>query len=217
MRLDKVGSVFTAYTSNDGLNWVKIGQATISMTGTITTGLIVCAHNGSELNTTTFDDNVTDTPLGGGPLPAPWTNTDVGSPAIPGSASYTANGGVFTVNGSGSDIWGAADQMQYVNQPLDGDGTITARVTPQDITDPWAKSGIIIKQSTTAGSPYVLLAVTPGNGVHLQYNFNSDVYDGSFSLPNAWLRPAAWLPAAPAPGRPSGHRRRGGTRRCRTR
>ena len=30
----------------------------------------------------------------------------------------------------------------------------------------------MIKQSTTAGSPYALLAVTPGNGVNFQYNFN---------------------------------------------
>jgi len=186
VRLDKIGTVFTAYASNDGLNWVKIGQATISMTGTITAGLVVCAHNGSELNTTTFD-NVTITPLGGGPLPTPWTNGDIGGPAIPGSANYTADGGVFTLNGSGADIWGSDDQMQYVSQPLDGNGTIIARVTSQDITDPWAKSGIIIKQSTAAGSPYVLLAVTPGNGVHLQYGFNTDIYGGEFAFPNAWL------------------------------
>jgi outer membrane protein assembly factor BamB/regulation of enolase protein 1 (concanavalin A-like superfamily) len=187
VRLDKIGNVFTAYTSDDGLNWVKVGQTTLSMTSNITAGLIVCSHNGSELNTTTFD-NVAITPLGGAPLSTPWTNGDIGGPAIPGSASYAANGSVFTVNGSGSDIWGSVDELQYVSQPLTGNGTITARVTSQDITDPWAKSGIIIKQSTTAGSPYVLLAVTPGNGVHLQYGFNSDVYGGTFAFPNAWLR-----------------------------
>ena len=187
LRLDKIGNVFTAYSSNDGLNWSKVGQATIAMTGTITAGLIVCAHNGTALNTSTFD-NVTVTPIGGAALPAPWANGDIGGPAIPGSASYTAASGTFTVNGSGGDIWGTTDQMQYVTQPLSGNGTITARVTSQEITDPWAKSGIIIKQSTTAGSPYVLLAVTPGNGVHLQYGFNSDVYGGTYALPNAWLR-----------------------------
>lgn len=187
VRLDKIGNVFTAYTSDDGLNWVKVGQTTLSMTSNITAGLIVCSHNGSELNTSTFN-NVSITPLGGGPLPAPWTNGDIGGPAIPGSANYTADGGVFTVNGSGSDIWGSDDELQYVSQPLTGDATVTARVTSQDITDPWAKSGIMIKQSTTAGSPYVLLAVTPGNGVHLQYGFDSDVYGGTFAFPNAWLR-----------------------------
>jgi regulation of enolase protein 1 (concanavalin A-like superfamily) len=187
LRLDKIGNVITAYSSNDGLNWSRVGQATIAMTGTITAGLIVCSHDGTTLNTSTFD-NVTVTPLGGGTLPAPWTSGDIGGPAIPGSASYAAASGTFTVNGSGGDIWGSDDQMQYVTQPLSGDGTITARVTSQEITDPWAKSGIIIKQSTTAGSAYVLLAVTPGNGVHLQSGFNSDVYGGTDAFPNAWLR-----------------------------
>jgi outer membrane protein assembly factor BamB/regulation of enolase protein 1 (concanavalin A-like superfamily) len=187
LRLDKIGNVITAYSSNDGLNWSRVGQATISMTGTITAGLIVCSHDGTTLNTSTFD-NVTVTPLGGGTLPAPWANGDIGGPAIPGSASYAAASGTFTVNGSGGDIWGSADQMQYVTQPLSGDGTITARVTSQENTDPWAKSGIIIKQSTTAGSPYALLAVTPGNGVHLQSGFNSDVYGGTYAFPDAWLR-----------------------------
>jgi outer membrane protein assembly factor BamB/regulation of enolase protein 1 (concanavalin A-like superfamily) len=187
VRLDKIGNEVTAYTSNDGLNWVMVGRAMVAMTGSITAGLIVCSHNGSELNTSTFD-NVTVTPLGGAPVPSPWANGDVGGPAIPGSASYSAVGGVFTVNGSGGDIWGSTDQMQYVSQSLNGDGTITARVSSQDLTDPWAKSGIIIKQSTTAGSPYVLLAVTPGNGVHLQYSFSSDSNVGGFALPNAWLR-----------------------------
>jgi regulation of enolase protein 1 (concanavalin A-like superfamily) len=95
---------------------------------------------------------------------------------------------VFTLNGSGADIWGTADQFQYVQQPLTGNGTITVRVTSQDLTNPWAKAGIMIKQSTAAGSPYVLLAVTPGHGVHLQWGYSHDIAGGTFNFPNAWLR-----------------------------
>jgi outer membrane protein assembly factor BamB/regulation of enolase protein 1 (concanavalin A-like superfamily) len=187
VRIDKIGSVIAAYTSGDGLNWTKLGQTTMSLSGPFTVGLVVCSHNASALNTTTFD-NVTVTPFGGSPLPSPWASGDVGGPTIPGSANYTAAGGVFTVNGSGSDIWGSTDQFQYASQPVSGSTTITARVSSQDITDPWAKSGIMFKQSATAGSPYVLLAVTPGNGLHLQYGFNSDIYAGTYTFPNAWLR-----------------------------
>src|SRR6266567_5168226 len=39
------------------------------------------------------------------------------------------------------------------NYVVNGDGSIVARVTSQANTDPWAKSGIMIKQSTTAGWP----------------------------------------------------------------
>jgi regulation of enolase protein 1 (concanavalin A-like superfamily) len=95
---------------------------------------------------------------------------------------------VFSVSGGGNDIWGTLDQFHEVYQPLSGDGTITARVVSQTSTDGWAKAGVMIKQSTTAGSPYALLAVTPGNGVTFQHGFDSSVSGGSYSFPNAWLR-----------------------------
>jgi len=110
----------------------------------------------------------------------------VGSPGVAGSASYAS--GVFTVNGGGSDIWGSSDQFNYVSQPLTGNASIVARVTSQSDTDPWAKAGVMIKQSTASGSSYALLAVTPGNGVNFQYGFNSSTSGGSYAFPNAWLK-----------------------------
>jgi regulation of enolase protein 1 (concanavalin A-like superfamily) len=118
-------------------------------------------------------------------LPSPWADSDVGSPTPAGSASF-ANG-VFTVNGAGNDIWGTTDQSNYLSQSLTGNGTIVARVTSQSNTDPWAKSGIMIKQSTTSGSSYALLAVTPGNGITFQYGFNTAVAGPSYTFP-AWLK-----------------------------
>jgi outer membrane protein assembly factor BamB/regulation of enolase protein 1 (concanavalin A-like superfamily) len=186
LKLTRAGNVFTAYSSSDGANWVKVGQATIAMTAAATTGMFVNAHNGgTTLNTTTYD-NVAVTGGGGGALPSPWTSNDIGTPLLPGSASYSA--GTFTVKGSGNDIWGATDQLQFVAQPLTGDGQIVARVTSQDNTDPWAKSGIMIKNALTAGSPYSAIMVTPGNGLHMQSNFNTDVSGGTFAFPNAWLK-----------------------------
>ena len=183
LRLSRMGSTITAYTSSDGSTWTEVGTATVSLTDPVTVGLFVCSHNGAALSTATFA-NVSVTSLS--PPPAPWTSTDVGSPALPGSSSYA--GGVFTVNGAGTDIWGTADQFQYVDQPLSGDATITAQVTSQTNTNAWAKAGVMIKQSTTAGSPYALLAVTPGNGTVLQSNFDSSTAAGSYTFPNAWLR-----------------------------
>jgi regulation of enolase protein 1 (concanavalin A-like superfamily) len=43
----------------------------------------------------------------------------------------------------------------------------------------------MIKQGTTAGSPYALLAVTPGNGTNFQYNFANSV---TAAAPNTWLK-----------------------------
>ena len=85
--MDRQGNVFTAYESGDGGNWVVIDQADITMTATATAGLVVCSHNTGELGTATFD-NVTLTPSGGGPLPTPWTSTDVGSPEVQGESTW---------------------------------------------------------------------------------------------------------------------------------
>ena len=155
------------------------------MTNPVTIGLFTSSHNAGALSTSTFD-NVSVTAGSSSPPPSPWADSDVGSPALAGSASYAT--GVFTVNGGGSDIWGSTDQFNYVSQPLTGNGTIVARVTSQSNTDPWAKAGVMIKQSTTSNSPYALLAVTPGNGIRFQYGFNTDVAGGSYTFPNAWLK-----------------------------
>jgi Fn3 associated len=65
----------------------------------------------------------------GGSLPTGWSDLDIGSPGIAGSASYSS--GTFTVKGSGADIYGSSDQFNYVSQSVNGNLTITARVASQ--------------------------------------------------------------------------------------
>ena len=184
LKLTRTGSTITAFSSADGGTWTPVGATTISMTAPVTIGLFTTSHNASALGTATFD-NVSVT-AGSSPLPSPWADADVGSPAVAGAAAYAS--GVFTVNGGGADIWGTSDQFNYVSQSLAGDGSIVARVTSQSDTNPWAKAGVMIKQSTTSGTPYALLAVTPGNGVHFEYGYNTDVGGESYSFPNGWLK-----------------------------
>lgn len=106
------------------------------------------------------------TPTGGGPLPSPWQSQDIGSVAAAGSASYTS--GTFSMSGSGSDIWNNSDNFQYVYQPLNDDGTIVARVASQSNSNPWAKAGVMVRETLAAGSRHAFMAITPGNGVAFQ-------------------------------------------------
>ena len=184
LKLTRSGSTITAFSSADGSTWTPVGATTISLTDPVTIGLFTTSHDASALSTATFA-NVSVT-AGSSPVPSPWADADVGGPALAGSASYAS--GAFTVNGGGADIWGGSDQFNYVSQPLTGDGTIVARVTSQSDTSPWAKAGVMIKQSTTSGTPYALLAVTPGNGIAFQYGYNTTVSGGSYSFPNGWLK-----------------------------
>jgi hypothetical protein len=196
LKLTKSGNNFTSWISSDGVNWTEMGVVTVPMTGPVTIGLFDTSHNIGQDSTVAFD-HVTVTPVvpppPPGPLPSPWTDTDVGSPQVAGSGGYT--GGVFTVNGSGADIWGTSDQFNYVHQPTSGSGTLVARVTSQSDTSSNAKAGIIYKQSTTAGSPYLLLAMSPSGVVKAQYDFSGSVQaSATYTFPNVWMK-LSWTAA----------------------
>ena len=191
LKLTRSGNTFTSYESADGTHWTQIGVATVAMSGPATIGLFVTAHNIGQVSSVAFDNvQVTQTapPPPPGPLPSPWTDTDVGSPAIAGSASYDS--GVFTVNGAGADIWGTNDQFNYVNQPLagNGNGTLVARLTGMTNTSSNAKAGIMIKQSTTAGSNYLMISSGPAGAIKVQYNFNGSTGGGTYTFPNVWMK-----------------------------
>jgi ABC-type transport system involved in multi-copper enzyme maturation permease subunit len=87
------------------------------------------------------------------------------------------------------------DSFYFVHQPLDGNGSITARITSLagEVPDysgggggrggprmrsglmPWAKAGIIIKAGTRQGSAYAAMIITGGHGVRMQYDYTGDV------------------------------------------
>ena len=122
-----------------------------------------------------------------GALPSPWLDTDIGAPAPAGSATFA--GGVFSVNGSGADVYGTSDQFNYVYQAAGGNGTLIARVASQSNTGSTnSKAGIIWKASTTAGSPYILIETGPTGAVKVQYNFNGSVTGATYAFPNLWMK-----------------------------
>ena len=57
-----------------------------------------------------------------------WTGTDIGSVGVAGTDSYNATTGVYTIAGSGADIYGTADAFHFVYQTLQGDGQESGRL-----------------------------------------------------------------------------------------
>jgi hypothetical protein len=76
-----------------------------------------------------------------------------------------APAGTFTVRGEGADIEGNSDQFHFAWQQLSGAGSITVRVQSIEDTDPWAKAGVMFRNTLDADSAHAMMAVTPGNGV----------------------------------------------------
>lgn len=115
---------------------------------------------------------------------------NIGSVGLGGTHRQT--NGVWTLEASGADFWQAADAGYFFSAPLSGDGSIQARFLSQDNTDPWAKVGLMIRNSTNANATHTFLAVTPANGLALQNRPATagntlHTAAGSYSFP-VWLK-----------------------------
>jgi hypothetical protein len=101
------------------------------------------------------------------PLQTGWTSQDIGAVGASGDMLYV--NGTYVARGSGADIGGTADAFQFAYQTLTGDGAIVARVASVQNTNPWAKVGVMIRETTSAGSANALMELTAGNGLAFQY------------------------------------------------
>jgi hypothetical protein len=104
-------------------------------------------------------------------LPTGWTSRDIGAVGRAGAACETS--GEFTLNASGSDIWGTADQFHYAYQPLSCNGEIVARVNSLTNNDPWTKAGVMIRESLSANSRHAMMVVSATSGAAFQYRTNT--------------------------------------------
>jgi len=94
-----------------------------------------------------------------------FTNSDdIGAPPIKGSAEFDPATKQYKITGSGTDIWGKADQFHYLWREMSGDFAVTA--TTQFLTDgiDHRKASIMLRQSLDADSPFVHLVIH-GNGM----------------------------------------------------
>jgi hypothetical protein len=76
-----------------------------------------------------------------------------------------APAGSFTITAEGADIEGASDQFHFAFQSLPSAGSIVVKVLSIQDTDPWAKAGVMIRDTLDPDSAYAMVAVTPGNGI----------------------------------------------------
>ena len=84
---------------------------------------------------------------------------------LPGSVgSFTAGlSGTYTITAAGTDIYGQADEFHFAYKQLAGIGSIIAKVESVDNTDPWAKAGVMIRETLDAGSKFAAVYIMPTN------------------------------------------------------
>jgi hypothetical protein len=131
--------------------------------------------------------------------PQDWTKDDVESLTIwfrghpPKVSSFVEDpAGVYTVKGIGRDIYERTDEFHFVYKELSGGCKIIAKVNSLENTDPFARAGIMIRDTLDSNARYCGLFMTPENGVRYQFRVTvNDVTDRLID-PNVavpyWLR-----------------------------
>jgi autotransporter-associated beta strand protein len=134
-------------------------------------------------------------------LPAPWQTQDIGTVGAVGGASYDS--GLWTVTGSGADIWNNVDAFRFVHQTSTGDCSVVARVDSVENTNVWAKAGVMIRESTSADAINAGVFVTPANGVTFQWR--SATGGTSLNSATAGLTAPCWVRITRTSGSFEGH------------
>ena len=162
-------TAFQVERSTDGTNFTQIATTTVFSYSDV--GLLpgtysyrVRAVNGA-INSP-YSNVTIPTNLPASIPPILTLHQDIGTPGNPSMAgNATFLNGVYTVRGSGSDIWDTADHFQYLYTPLTGDGQIIARLLTETagLSDA-TKAGVMYRKSldASAANAYMLQFPNPG-------------------------------------------------------
>ena len=121
--------------------------------------------------------------------PVTWQSADIGRAA---SGVMTETNGVKFIRGYGSRIGGMDDEFHFLYKPLNGDGEMVVRMLNFEGGHPWAKAGLMIRESLDTNSTYASLLGTVGYGLIFNYRavqgrFTQDSTDRHYDIPY-WLK-----------------------------
>lgn len=95
---------------------------------------------------------------------------NVGNPTLKGSFDYHSENQVFTLKGSGYNIWFERDEFFFLSKPVEGDVIFSASLAFDGAgVDPHRKMGLMLRESTADDAPYVDVAVHGDGLTSLQF------------------------------------------------
>jgi hypothetical protein len=100
--------------------------------------------------------------------------------------------GTYTITASGDDIAGEADEFHFAYKMMSGPGSIIAKVVSiGDTNEPWARAGVMIRETLEPGSKHAFASVTVDSGVAFQGRITTD--GGSFSSNEGGINAPHWV------------------------
>jgi F5/8 type C domain/Secretion system C-terminal sorting domain/Fibronectin type III domain len=102
-----------------------------------------------------------------GSLPTRYFSADIGDIGVAGSSCL--NNGIYTIQGSGTDIGSNNDEFQYAFTNLAGDEHVFAEVLTQDATSAGNKAGLMFRDSVSNTSRFIFIGTTSANGIVMEY------------------------------------------------
>lgn len=97
-------------------------------------------------------------------------HADVGTVLHAGSVAYDSAEKVYTISGSGENMWSTADAFQFVWKKVSGDVTLTADITFVTATgNPHKKAALMLRQSLDGDSVYADVALHASGLTSLQF------------------------------------------------
>lgn len=211
LRLARSGSQISAHYSFDGTTYSQLGTA-VTLPGIATTqggGIFTTSHDTTQAQTN-FVDGLQIT-----------TNVAAAySTFATGSAIVGANGSTISLGGNGKDVWQGGNQHDdayaalYQPGSMSSGESVTVKVSAQTDSNSWAKTGVMVRNSISQpglSSGYAVVAVTPGNGVVLEWDSNGDGYIDSEQRANVATNVPIWVRLTRSGGQVTGYYSTNGT------
>jgi hypothetical protein len=126
----------------------------------------------------------------GGTLGLFTNSADIGAPPLKGSAEYDRAARTYKITGTGTDIWGKADQFHYVWREATGNFSVTA--TTKFLTEGNAhrKAAIMLRRTADGDSPFVHFAIHADGMAAVQFRStqggNTNTLDFPVGKPGVW-------------------------------
>jgi regulation of enolase protein 1 (concanavalin A-like superfamily) len=122
----------------------------------------------------------------------PWQSGDIGTVGVAGSSSYDELADIYTIRGSGENIWDTADSFHYVYQTVEGDAELIAHLGSLENTSEWARAGLMVRQDKSVGSVWAMMCQTSLRGDQFEYRLTANAGCNQINTQNngapIWLR-----------------------------